>query len=109
MKRVKDATRVAHDRRATLRARHADEVKVARGDVSGEPRLPHERDESADSQQASPPQPTDLGRKAFDDVQAGRVDTDRGPVLEQLFERHGPQGGPRRAPSDPADAARRKR
>jgi len=30
-------------------------------------------------------QRSDIGRKAYDDVVAGRVDTDRGPVLEELF------------------------
>jgi hypothetical protein len=81
-------------RRGVARApRNTDAVKVLRDDGRGEPRLPHERDESADSQQRSATQRDDIGRKAFDDVRAGRVDTDRGPVLEELFERHGPQGG----------------
>lgn len=72
--------------------RNTDTVKVVR-DQSGEPRLPHELDESADSQRGSGTQRGDIARKAFDDVRAGRVDTDRGPVLEELFARHGPQGG----------------
>ena len=50
-----------------------------------EPRLPHERDESADSQQQGESQPSEIGCKAFEDIRAGRVDTDRGPVLEELF------------------------
>ena len=50
-----------------------------------EPRLPHELDESADSQRQGDTQPSEVGRKAFEDVRAGRVDTDRGPVLEELF------------------------
>jgi len=59
-------------------------VTVTRGRTT-EPRLPHERDESADNQRKGNTQPDDVGRKAYDDIQAGRVDTDRGPVLEELF------------------------
>ena len=59
-------------------------VTVARGRTA-EPRLPHERDESADSQHKGDTQPDEVGRKAYDDIRAGRVDTDRGPVLEELF------------------------
>ena len=80
-------------RRAAARpTRNTDTVKVVR-DQGGEPRLPHELDESSDSQRRGVTQPLEVGRKAFDDVRAGRVDTDRGPVLEELFARHGPQGG----------------
>ena len=68
-----------------------DEVRVVR-EHEREPRLPHESDESADSQRKSAPDT--LGRKAFDDVEAGRVDTDRGPVLEELGRRLPSQGQP---------------
>jgi hypothetical protein len=65
-----------------------------------EPRLPHERDESADSQQQGDTQPSEIGRKAFEDIRAGRVDTDRGPVLEELFrtklQRNDQPSGPRK-------------
>jgi hypothetical protein len=59
-------------------------VNVAR-ERSAEPRLPRERDESADSQVPASKQHRDIGRKALDDLNAGRVDTDVGPVLEELF------------------------
>ena len=75
----------------------SDEVRVAR-EQSREPRLPHDRDESADSQQQAVPDAR--GRKAHDDVKAGRVDTDRGPVLEELG---------RRLPSQQAPAPTKKR
>jgi hypothetical protein len=68
-----------------------DKVRVGR-EQTPEPRLPHESDESADSQRQSVPD--SLGRKAFDDVEAGRVDTDRGPVLEELGRRLPSQGQP---------------
>ncbi len=45
-------------------------------------RLPHEADESADSQRAGP---TSVGKQAFDDVRAGRRDTDRGPVADRTY------------------------
>ena len=65
-------------------ARKTAGVAVVRNRAS-EPRLPHERDESADSQRQGDTQPSEVGRKAFEDIRAGRVDTDRGPVLEELF------------------------
>jgi hypothetical protein len=93
-------------RRAAARpTRNADTVKVVRAGDAAEPRLPHELDESADSQRRGATQRSDIGRKAFDDVRAGRVDTDRGPVLEELFARHGPQGG---RTSQPAKRSRKR-
>ena len=74
-------------------------LKVVRERMA-EPRLPHERDESADSQQQGDTQPSEIGRKAFEDIRAGRVDTDRGPVLEELFrtklQRNDQPSGPKR-------------
>jgi hypothetical protein len=49
------------------------------------PRMPHERDESSDSQVTQEPRP--LMRKAHDDVQAGRVDTDRGVPMNEAYQR----------------------
>jgi hypothetical protein len=84
MKRPKDTTPVAPTRDAAVRARRAN-TTVTRG-PDAEPRLPHERDESADSQvKSATQQPGDVGKQAYNDLQAGRVDTDRGPVLEELF------------------------
>lgn len=50
------------------------------------PRLPHERDESADSQAANPGDSpsADLSRQAFEDVERGLVNTDRGLEGETL-------------------------
>lgn len=45
--------------------------KPRRKDV--QPRLPHERDESDDSQQS---EPRDNIRQAFDDIMSGQQDTD---------------------------------
>ena len=49
-----------------------------------EPRLPHERDESSDSQGGVS---RDAGRQAAADLAAGRTDTDRKPVLDATYER----------------------
>jgi hypothetical protein len=50
------------------------------------PRLPHERDESVDSQAcATPPDP--LIEKAAHDARLGHVDSDRGPVVDELYRR----------------------
>lgn len=49
------------------------------------PRMPHERDESSDSQVHNAPQPA--MKQAHDDVAAGRVDTDRGPPMDETYKR----------------------
>lgn len=48
------------------------------------PRMPHERDESSDSQQSAP---RGVMRKAHDDVVQGRVDTDRGMPMHDTYQR----------------------
>ena len=70
----------------TQRKRVRDAVRTVRGQTR-EPALPSDADESSDSQVKGRHDTQGIGRKAFDDVQAGRVDTDRGPVLEQLGRR----------------------
>ncbi|MEP6792077.1 MAG: hypothetical protein ABI907_11945 [Ramlibacter sp.] len=42
------------------------------------PRMPHERDESADSQESAEPSGRRVGSQAHEDVERGLVDTDRG-------------------------------
>jgi hypothetical protein len=51
------------------------------------PRMPHERDESADSQGTSEPSSQRIGRIAHDDIERGVVDTDKGPVLDQTYDK----------------------
>ncbi|MDM0044905.1 hypothetical protein QTH91_10450 [Variovorax dokdonensis] len=48
------------------------------------PRLPHEHDESADSQKSNA-KPDAKARRAHDDVERGVVDTDRGPMMDRLY------------------------
>jgi len=50
-------------------------------------RLPHEHDESSDSQTHGEPSGKRMGEQAHRDVRAGMVDTDRGPVMERTYER----------------------
>ncbi len=49
------------------------------------PRLPHERDESSDSQISEAVQP--VIQQAHDDVMAGRMDTDRGVPMDNAYQR----------------------
>jgi hypothetical protein len=46
------------------------------------PRLPHERDESSDNAGSAP---REIIRRAQVDVEAGRVDTDRGPPADAAY------------------------
>jgi len=50
------------------------------------PRMPHERDESADSQAPGDPLSQRRGEMAYDDLREGQVDTDKGPVLDATYE-----------------------
>ncbi len=49
------------------------------------PRLPHEHDESSDSQDNGG-KPRPIIEKAHDDVAAGRVDTDRGTPMNDTYD-----------------------
>ncbi len=51
------------------------------------PRMPHEHDESADSQAADETSGRRVGQAAREDVERGRVDTDTGPVLDQTYDK----------------------
>ena len=50
------------------------------------PRMPHERDESADSQPPGEPSTQRMGALAHDDMERGLVDTDKGPALDRTYE-----------------------
>lgn len=49
------------------------------------PPLPHERDESADSQELQKPDQREVMQQARDDIEHGLEDTDRGPVLDKVY------------------------
>jgi hypothetical protein len=75
--------------------RDAEVAKPSEGDTvtaQGEnqapkARMPHERDESADSQSAQAPSTQRIGQIAHDDVVEGQPDTERGPVMDAAYER----------------------
>jgi hypothetical protein len=49
--------------------------------------MPHERDESSDSQAAGEPSGQRLGELARKDLEQGRVDTDKGPALDATYDK----------------------
>jgi len=59
-------------------------TKVAQGGESA-PRLPHERDQSSDSQQHQDGGAPRVGKQALKDVERGLVDTDRGPEADRVY------------------------
>lgn len=64
------------------------ETRPAQGPAQEpQPRMPHERDESADSQAAGEPSGKRMGQLAHDDLERGLVDTDKGPVLDETYEK----------------------
>lgn len=68
-------------------ARHGDTVP-AQGETQGKvPRMPHERDESADSQSAQEPSGQRIGRQGAADMERGLVDTGKGPALDAAYDK----------------------
>lgn len=51
-----------------------------------QPRMPYERDQSADSQAADEPSQARMGKIAHDDLERGVVDTDKGPAIQEAYE-----------------------
>ena len=49
------------------------------------PRMPHERDQSSESQKNPGGEATEVGKQAFKDVESGAVDTDRAPVTDKVY------------------------
>ena len=63
--------------------------------ASREPALPHEADESSHSQARTTPQQVDVGRRAYGNAVDDTVDTDRGPVMDKVYnEKVAPHRGP---------------
>jgi hypothetical protein len=50
-------------------------------------RMPHERDESTDSQAPEAPSNQRMGQLAHDDAASGQPDTDKGPALDAAYEK----------------------
>lgn len=51
------------------------------------PRMPHERDESGSSQASEEPSGRRMAKAGQDDVERGVVDTDKGPALDQAYDK----------------------
>ncbi len=68
---------------------------TASRDRAREPSLPHEQDESSRSQARATPGQEDVGRKAYGNATDGTADTDRGPVMDEVYnEKVAPDRGP---------------
>ena len=59
-------------------------TQVEQGGESA-PRLPHEHDQSSDSQQSADGGAPTVGRQAHEDIERGLVDTDKGPVTDRVY------------------------
>jgi hypothetical protein len=77
------ASKKAPEKTDALKDAGDGKTKVEQGGESA-PRLPHERDQSSDSQQDQGGS-AGLGRKGMEDVERGVVDTDRGPVADRVY------------------------
>jgi hypothetical protein len=58
---------------------------TASRDQSREPSLPHEQDESSRSQSRATPQQKEVGGEAFNNATDGTADTDRGPLMDKVY------------------------
>jgi len=77
------ASKKAPAKTDSLKDAGGGKTKVEQGGESA-PRLPHERDQSSDSQENQGGS-AGLGRKGMEDVERGVVDTDRGPVADRVY------------------------
>ena len=63
-----------------------------------EPALPHEHDEASHDQASASPLQKDVGDKAYGNAVDGTTDTDRGPLMDQIYNE---KVAPRRGPTEP--------
>jgi hypothetical protein len=64
-----------------------DETRMTQGETQQDvPRMPHERDESGDSQAKASPSHERMADKARKDVERGVVDTTKGAELDATYE-----------------------
>ena len=49
------------------------------------PKLPHERDQSSDSQETPDGEPTRVGKQGHEDLERGLVDTGTSPVTDKVY------------------------
>jgi hypothetical protein len=72
-------------------SRPSRDKTVAAGEIGAADRsrapLPHEHDESSHSQASAAPEQQRVGRQAHSDAVGVQQNTDRGPVLDELYDR----------------------
>jgi hypothetical protein len=83
---------------ATARRDTSSGKRVPAAQRASRPRLPHERDASADSQTPVPGPASDVGAQAHRDLQRGLQDTDRGPVIDEVYRKSVKPDKPREPP-----------
>ena len=79
MKETRDANRASPSEGNTVTAQGENQAP--------KPRMPHERDESADSQAPEAAATRRMGKMAHDDLREGQVDTDKGPAMDATYEK----------------------
>lgn len=80
-------SRMKEERHDAPRPSEGNTVTAQGENQAPKARMPHERDESADSQSAEAANVRRIGEIAHDDVVEGQPDTDKGPVLDAAYER----------------------
>ena len=66
-------------------APQATGATTASSDQAREPELPHGRDESSHSQARATPAQDEVGQRAYGNATDGTTDTDRGPVMDKVY------------------------
>jgi len=79
--------RASENRTTHNQSVNTDSERHAGGDAQPrvEPQLPHDIDESAHSQARASARQVDVGEQAYEDTLSPSQDTDRGPVLDELY------------------------
>jgi hypothetical protein len=73
----------------------ANGATTASRERAREPALPHEHDESSHSQARATEQQKSVGNQAYANATDGSADTDRGPVMDKVYnEKVAPDRGP---------------
>jgi hypothetical protein len=76
-----------HHRTPGASAHQGNTVPVQGETQQRSPRMPHEHDESADSQAAGEASGKRMGERAREDLEQGQVDTDKGPALDATYDK----------------------
>jgi hypothetical protein len=80
--RTRNQTRTTHNQSTNTEATPGAD---GRAGPRVEPALPHDLDESARSQASASPRHAEIGKQAMEDELGPSEDTDRGPVLDEVY------------------------